>query len=195
MAGAWRSLLPLVTMVGCLVGCGAGGESSSGQPSGENREDAWRNYPLVSLPQPDQSRMTITTPGGAVVRPPAKPKRTVARPSKACERHRSRYRRAERLLFPPRPGLRARRLSPRTIEVSWWFRELSDDCRPAEMSFAFASSRSALAPFVTELTVKALSGRRRFRIPSPFDAPDILSASTETAGGGLDSISSRIAID
>ena len=169
--------LCLVTAFGLLVLAACGG---SGGPGGSGGAE----YPVVTDP-PVEHGETITGPSGAETSKPLKPKILVAEPSQTCERRSLKGSPTQDfLVVPPRPGLKARAISERTIELTWWFEEVPDDCRPATMLLSIVAND---APGATPTTVPAAftgaNGAARITYPDFLPPPDVALASAVTLTG------------
>jgi hypothetical protein len=123
-----------------LAACGA---SQQGAEGGDDL------YPVVTDPLPEYGE-TVTV-GGAMVSKPVKPTEYETEPSPSCERQP--YKSASGgglMIVPPRPGLSAKAVSERSVEVSWRFEEVPDDCRPVSVLVSIVAND---APTATPTTV------------------------------------------
>jgi hypothetical protein len=156
------SLLASVSAALALAGCGGEAES----------------YPLVTeSPEP---RVTITDSSGAVVERPPKPAQTEVRPSATCERIAFPSPSGEDVVnvVPPAPGLSARAVSGREIDVSWSFQELPDTCRPSQLLVSIVANEAALAtPTNATVDVTEPGGTVRLVYPDFLPEPDVALAS------------------
>jgi hypothetical protein len=101
----------LMTLTAC------GGASQEGEPGSRSAED----YPIVT-----EEEVAHTADGH-----PVPPDSYSAEPSASCERKPYKSDAGPGyFVAPPRPGLTAKALDERLVEVTWSFRSLPADCRP-----------------------------------------------------------------
>jgi hypothetical protein len=147
MRASIRTALLLASV--SLAACGGDSESSqegneqppsstvdspgiAGTQDGDPRTDR-RVVPRPTEPDPTEERdtRTITTPSGAIIITPPRPKATEIRPGKSCVQVRTSARR--RVVVPPHPGLRAERSGPTEVTVRYRFPALPPRCRPVAL--------------------------------------------------------------
>jgi hypothetical protein len=164
-----------VALVLLLTGCGDSNQSAG-------RDDD--RYPVVTDPPPEYSE-PVTEASGAVVSRPVKPTEHEAEPSPSCERQP--YKSASGggfIVVPPRPGLTARALSERSVEVSWRFEDLPRDCRPVSMLVSIvANDASGATPTTVEVPFTGQNGSTVLEYPEFLPPPDVALASAVMSRG------------
>ena len=141
-------------------------------------------YPVVTDPPPAYSE-TVTDPSGATWSRPSKPEEYEIRPSSTCERQP--YKSASGgglVVVPPRPGLSAKSVSAKTVEVSWWFNSVPPDCRPAGLLLSIvANDAPHAAPLTVTVPFTGEKGVGTVRYPDSLPPPDVALASAVMADG------------
>jgi hypothetical protein len=162
-----------------LVGCGDAEHSSPARDG---------DYPLVAEDLP-RFQPAVTEASGAVVRRPVKPSEYEATPSATCERILATFHDGSKptrrpIVIPPRPGLRARAISLREVELAWSFSELPRDCRPTKLLLSIvANDAPSATPTNLGVDVDAASGTARIEYPDFLPPPDVAMASAYTRAG------------
>lgn len=158
-----------LSLVLLLAGCGG---SSEGAGSGDDR------YPVVTDPPPEYSE-PVTEASGAVVSRPVKPTEHGTEPSPSCERQP--YKSASGggfIVVPPRPGLTAKAVSTRGVEVSWRFEDVPGDCRPVTMLVSIvANDATGATPTTVEVPFSGQNGTTMLEYPEFLPPPDVALAS------------------
>jgi hypothetical protein len=158
-----------------LAACGA---------SQRGAEAAADSYPVVTDPPVERGK-TVTEASGAIVSKPVKPTEYETEPSPSCER--SPYKSASGgglIIVPPRPGLSARAVSARSVEVTWWFEEVPQDCQPASMLVAIVANDAAGAtPTTVTVPFTGQTGTATIEYPEFLPLPDVALASSVMAAG------------
>jgi hypothetical protein len=158
-----------------LAGCG---DSNQGFEPGDDR------YPVVTDPPPEYGE-PVTEASGAVVTRPVKPTEHEAEPSRSCERQP--YKSASGgglIVVPPRPGLTARAVSKRSIEVSWRFAEVPRDCRPVSMLVSIvANDDTGATPTTVTVPYTGQTGTTMLEYPEFLPPPDVALASAVMSRG------------
>jgi hypothetical protein len=164
-----------ISLVLLSAACGASKQAADGD---EDR------YPVVTDPPPTYGE-TVTEPSGAMSSRPLKPKEYETQPSPSCERQPYRSASGDGLIVvPPRPGLTAKAVSARTIEVSWWFEEVPLDCRPASMLVSIVANDAVRAtPTTVKVPFTGQTGSVTLDYPDFLPAPDVALASALTLRG------------
>jgi len=169
-----RIVLSLCFVV-LLAACGA---SQQGAEEGDDL------YPVVTDPPPEYGE-TVTEASGAMVSRPVKPTVYETEPSPSCERQP--YKRASGnglIVVPPRPGLSARAVSARSVEISWWFEELPTDCRPASMLVSIvANDATGATPTTQTVSFTGQTGTTTLEYPAFLPPPDVALLSATMAQG------------
>jgi hypothetical protein len=157
-----------------LTACGA---SQQGAEGGDDL------YPVVTDPRPEYGE-TVTV-GGAMVSKPVKPTEYETDPSPSCERQP--YKSASGgglIVVPPRPGLSAEAVSARSVEVSWWFEEVPDDCRPVSMLVSIvANDATGATPTTVTVPYSGEAGTTTVEYPEFLPPPDVALTSAFMAQG------------
>jgi hypothetical protein len=177
-----RGLLALRVGVGLIIplvltGC----EGSTNTGSGEN-------YPLVES-TPSELQPPVTMPNGSVVRQPSLPETYETEPSASCERQIATFHDGSRptrrpIVVPPVPGLRAFAVTKHRTRLEWSFRDLPDDCRPAEIHLSVVAGRHPGATPTTErVAMSAVTGSREITYPDFLPPPDVAHASAYSRDG------------
>lgn len=87
-------------------------------------------------------------------------------------------------MVPPRPGLSAKAVSARVVEVSWWFEDVPSDCRPAQMLVSIvANDASGATPTTVTVAYTGSTGAATLRYPDFLPPPDVALASAVMARG------------
>jgi hypothetical protein len=164
-----------VALVLLLAGCGDSNPSAG-------REDG--RYPVVTDPPPEYGE-PVTEASGAVVTRPVKPTEHETEPSPSCERQP--YKSASGgglIVVPPRPGLTARAVSKRSIEVSWRFAEVPRDCRPVSMLVSIvANDDTGATPTTVTVPYTGQTGTTMLEYPEFLPPPDVALASAVMSRG------------
>lgn len=147
-------------------------------------DEAQGEYPVVTDPPPVYGE-TVTEPSGAVSSRPVKPEEHETEPSPTCERQPYRSASGEGLIVvPPRPGLSAKAVSARVVELSWWFEDVPSDCRPAQMLVSIvANDASGATPTTVTVPYTGSTGAATLRYPDFLPPPDVALASAVMARG------------
>jgi hypothetical protein len=158
-----------------LAACGAS------QQAGDEPGDT---YPVVTDP-PVEHGEAVTQASGAIVSKPVKPTEYETEPSPSCERRP--YKSASGgglIIVPPRPGLSARAVSARSVELSWWFDEVPSDCRPVAMLVSIVANDATLAtPTTVTVPFTGQTGTATVDYPEFLPPPDVALASSLTKRG------------
>jgi hypothetical protein len=161
-------------LVFLLAACGA---SQQGAEAGDDL------YPVVTDPPPEYGE-TVTV-GGAMVSKPVKPTEYETEPSPSCERQP--YKSAsggDLMIVPPRPGLSAKAVSERSVEVSWRFEEVPDDCRPVSVLVSIvANDAPSATPTTVTVPYSGETGTTTVDYPEFLPPPDVALGSTVMARG------------
>jgi hypothetical protein len=164
-----------LSLVLLLAGCG---DPNRGAGPGEHR------YPVVTDPPP-QYNEPVTEASGAVVSRPVKPTEHETEPSPSCERQP--YKSASGgglIVVPPRPGLTAKAVSTRSVEVSWRFENIPGDCRPVSMLVSIvANDASGATPTTVEVPFTGQNGSTVLEYPEFLPPPDVALASAVMSRG------------
>ena len=159
-----------------LAACGG-----SQQGAEDGRGD---QYPVVTDP-PVEHGEAVTEPSGAIVSKPLKPTEYETEPSPSCERRP--YKSASGgglIIVPPRPGLHARAVSPRRVQLSWWFDEVPSDCRPVAMLVSIvANDATGGTPTTVTVPFTGQTGTATVEYPEFLPPPDVALASSVMAQG------------
>jgi hypothetical protein len=164
-----------LSLVLLLAACGA---SQQGAEEGDDL------YPVVTDPLPEYGE-TVTEASGAMVSRPVKPTEYETEPSPSCERQPYKSTSGDGLIIvPPRPGLTAQAVSARSVEVSWWFEEVPDDCRPVSMLVSIvANDATGATPTTVTVTYSGETGRTTVDYPEFLPPPDVALTSAVMARG------------
>jgi hypothetical protein len=158
-----------------LAACGG---SQQGAGAGDDL------YPVVTDP-PVEHGEAVTEPSGAIVSKPVKPTVYETEPSPSCERRP--YKSASGgglIIVPPRPGLSARAVSVRSVELSWWFDEVPSDCRPVAMLVSIvANDATGATPTTVTVPFTGKTGTATVEYPEFLPPPDVALASSVMARG------------
>jgi hypothetical protein len=120
---------------------------------------------------------------------PPRPKIDVEEPQASCKA--IRFSDGRTILAPPSPGLRARAVTARTVEIAWSFRTRPHNCRPAELLLSIVTNRSSRAtPLTIHVPASSLKGTKKLTYPAFYPPPNVAMASSVTARG----IRSRVVI-
>jgi hypothetical protein len=150
--------LLVVAVAGLVTVTACGGASHDGQPAASDAQ----SYPIVTDPP-----VAHTADGQ-----PVPPRSYSAEPSASCERRP--YKSAAGpgyFVAPPRPGLTAKALDERLVEVTWSFRSLPADCRPMGVEVGIVATDAT--PTTKFLTVKGLTGSAELRYPDFLPRPNV----------------------
>ena len=163
-----------VSLVFLLAACGA---SQQGAVAGDDL------YPVVTDPPPEYGE-TVTV-GGAMVSKPVKPTQYETEPSPSCERRP--YKSASGgglMIVPPRPGLSAKAVSERSVEVSWRFEDVPDDCRPVSVLVSVVANDAPTAtPTTVTVPYSGETGTATVDYPEFLPPPDVALGSTVMVRG------------
>lgn len=164
-------------------GRGDGRETRGLPGSGDRPTVGTRPRPLT------KRERTIRTPGGGLVILPPAPTTTRSSPSPGCVVQR------RQPLAPPKPGLTARLVSPRSVVVEYRFAAMPARCRPHWIQLTISQSwRSGFTEYGA-YRVKGSVGRQQIAVPEDWGAPpDVVSGSTTTRDGSGGSPSSSILV-
>jgi hypothetical protein len=163
-----RTILSLAFVL-LVAACGGSGQ---GAHAGDE------SYPVVTDPPPEYGE-TVTEASGAVVSRPVKPAEYETEPSASCERQPYKSASGGGLItVPPRPGLAAKAVSARGVEISWWFDEVPKDCRPTSMLVSIvANDASGATPTTVTVPFSGQAGSTTLEYPEFFPPPDVALAS------------------
>ena len=117
---------------------------------------------------------------------PVPPRSYFAEPSATCERRP--YKSVAGpgyFVAPPRPGLTAKAVSEREIELRWSFRSLPDDCRPALVRLSIVATYADAGTVGKFVTVNGLTGTARLRFYDFLPPPNVAVATSVTHRGKL----------
>lgn len=167
-------ILVSISLVLVVAACGSSQQPAAGGDDG---------YPVVTDPPPEYGE-TITV-GGATVTRPVKPTEYETQPSPSCERQPYKSASGDGLLIvPPRPGVTAKAVSERTVQVSWWFEEVPTDCRPASMLVSIMANDAPEATPTTEsVPFTGETGATTIEYPDFLPPPDVALVSAVMARG------------
>lgn len=162
--------------VAVLLGAACAGPDS---PAGADAR-----YPVVTDPPPARGE-TITEPSGATSSRPLKPEGYETAPSPTCERQPYKSGSGGGLIVvPPRPGLEARAVSVRTVELKWWFEDVPGDCRPETMLLSIvANDAPSATPTTVTVPFSGRTGSATVSYPDFLPPPDVALASAVMARG------------
>jgi hypothetical protein len=166
-----------IVLAASLVFLAACGASERGPEAGDDV------YPVVTDSPPEHGE-TVTV-GGATVSKPVKPSEYETEPSPTCERQPYKSASGDGLLVvPPRPGLSAKAVSARSVEVSWWFDEVPDDCRPVSLLVSIVANDDPLAtPTTVTVPYNGGTGTTTIEYPQSLPPPDVALTSAVMARG------------
>jgi hypothetical protein len=174
------SLMPRLRIVlaASLLFLAACGGSQQGAAGGDDP------YPIVTDPRPEYGE-TVTEASGAMVSRPVKPTEYETEPSPTCERRPYKSASGDGLIIvPPRPGLSAKAVSARSVEVSWWFEEIPDDCRPVSMLVSIvANDATGATPTTVTVPYNGGTGSTTVAYPDFLPPPDVALTSAVMARG------------
>jgi hypothetical protein len=126
----------------------------------------------------------ITTASGVVLSTPPKPGSTLTRPSSRCAQVLvSRTGKDRRLRAPPIPGIQARRLDARAVELKWRFESNPSACRAVRLSVTVDVSDDVGAGNRVFLRVRGSDGTHEVTLPPDLRRADVLKASAIDARG------------
>jgi hypothetical protein len=164
-----------LSLVLLLAACGA---SQQGAEEGDDL------YPVVTDPPPEYGE-TVTEASGAMVSRPVRPTEYGTEPSPSCERQPYKSTSGDGLIIvPPRPGLTARAVSARSVEVEWWFEEVPTDCHPSSMLVSILANDAAGAtPTTVTVPFTGQTGSTTLEYPEFLPPPDVALISAMMAGG------------
>lgn len=98
------------------------------------------------------------------------------------------------VVVPPTPGLRAVRIDSHTARLTWWFRDVPDECRPVIIRLSIVAGKDRRAtPVTKELEINGKGGGTDLTYPEFLDPPDVAIASA-LSHGGLRSPTTRVLI-
>jgi hypothetical protein len=167
----------IVLSISLVLLVGACGASQQGAEAGDDL------YPVVTDPRPEYGE-TVTV-GGAMVSSPVKPTEYETEPSPTCERQPYKSASGDGLIVvPPRPGLSAEAVSTRSVEISWRFEEVPDDCRPVSMLVSIvANDATGATPTTVTVPYTGETGTTTVDYPEFLPPPDVALASAFMAQG------------
>ena len=88
------------------------------------------------------------------------------------------------MIAPPRPGLSAKAVSARSVEVSWWFEEVPDDCRPVSVLVSIvANDAPSATPTTVTVPYSGKNGTTTVDYPEFLPPPDVALTSSVMARG------------
>jgi hypothetical protein len=160
----------------------------AGCASSERTSAQGGDYPLVAEDAP-KHQPAVTVEGGSIVQRPVKPSERVVASSPTCERvlakfHDGSVPTKRPIIIPPRPGLSAKAVSKRVVELAWSFRELPRDCRPTELLLSIVANNAPLAtPTNATVHVDSDSGTAQITYPDFLPPPDVAMASAYSRAG------------
>jgi hypothetical protein len=157
------ALAALMTLTAC------GGASQEGAPASRSAED----YPIVT-----EAPVAHTADGN-----PVPPDSYSAEPSASCERHPFKSAAGPGYsVAPPRPGLTAKALNERLVEVRWSFRSLPSDCRPTLVEVSIVTTYAGSGAIGKFVPVKGLTGSARLRSYDFLPPPNVALARSYAKG-------------
>ena len=170
-----RPTVLAMTLVLLLAACGG---------SRQGAEEGEAGYPVVTDPLPEYGP-TVTEASGAVVSRPVKPTEYETAPSPSCERQPYKSGSGGGLIVvPPRPGLTAKAVSDRVVEVSWEFEEVPGDCRPTSMLVSIvANDATGATPTTVTVPFTGQAGSTTVEYPEFLPPPDVALASAVMTRG------------
>jgi hypothetical protein len=119
----------------------------------------------------------ITTRSGVVVVTPPRPRPTRSRPGSRCGRIVIERPGTTRTAYlPPKPGIRARRVSREAVQVSWRFLTLPRACRPTHLRLIVDVSNDILPGRQTVVPIRRSKGVTRLSIPRDLAGADSIHA-------------------
>lgn len=172
-----RGLVALALAVS-IAGCDADDRSVTDQttPTTESRtEDDTAQAPSVARPSEssDETTLTgktVTTPSGAVVALPEQPASSALSPESGCRHERDgRF----SVWFPPRPGVRVRRLGAEVVRLDYRFSGVAARCRPVALEITFDVNDDPLPGATARVRITRLFGRVDVPVPTRVHDADV----------------------
>jgi hypothetical protein len=149
------------------------------EPSDPNSAAAQTHAPAPST-QRSKPRI-VSTSAGSAYRVPSAPRSTQTAPDKSCARAKAVPGKAgESLSLPPAPGLSARRRGREAVAVSFVFRSVGNECRPARLKVTIDVSQDVLPGAATYVRVRGLKGTTTIPTPADLRAADVVRATAYT---------------
>ena len=194
--GGWWPLLASAAALLLATGCGGGGD---GDGAGSRADDRARAPEPSKPPRPEarpraekrgsgrlptelSKQRTTTTKSGAIVILPPRPTATVTTPDRRCEARRQQNKRQGPRLFPPAPGLRARRAGSEVI-IAYRFARVDRRCRPSSLQVNADVTDDRLPPTGKLVVVRRRRGVIRLPLPPDLRRADAVSATARTQDG------------
>lgn len=136
----------------------------------------------------------ITTPGGVVVSTPSPPRTTRTVGTTSCSRVRlARSGPDAKANAPPIPGISARRINARALEVKWNFARNPEACRAVRLKVTVDVTADTAAGKRVFAGVHGPEGRLRLALPPDLSEADALRVNSLDSRG-LQSRSSSVAV-
>jgi len=182
----------------CLAGCDDKDNRRSAATSDTHRSGTAKEIssppprrssvpPSQTTPSPSSNtpqERKVRTENGAIVILPPRPTKTSAPPSGDCRRQIIRSNgRIRRILFPPAPGLTARRLGARSVLVTYQFSALDRRCRPAVLELTLDVNDDPLPGTGIVSRIRGLRGTVTVSLPEGFAKADVVRATARTEKG------------
>jgi hypothetical protein len=162
MASA-RVFVVAVTVLMTVTACG--GASQKEEPASRSAQD----YPIVTDPE-----VAHTADGN-----PVPPDSYSSEPSASCERRPYKSTTGPGyFVAPPRPGLTAKALDERLVEVTWSFHSLPPDCRPTRLRVGILATDAGAGAASKFVTVKGLTGSVQLRYYDFLPPPNLALANS-----------------
>jgi hypothetical protein len=163
----------VVAVAGLVTVTACGGASQEGEPASRSAPRSATDYPIVT-----EADVAHTADGH-----PVPPRSYSAEPSASCERRP--YKSAAGpgyFVAPPRPGLTAKALGERTVELRWSFRSLPPDCRPTLVKVGIVATYADAGAVTKFVNVKGLTGSVQLRYYDFLPPPNVALANSLTQG-------------
>lgn len=122
----------------------------------------------------------VVTGAGSVYRLPPPPRQTVSKPGRKCVGVRSALGQRNDLALPPTPGLRARRINPSRVRVSYRFHPVPRFCAPARIKLSVDVSDDALPGSAIYTEVTSRRGTATVPVPDNLRRADVLRVTVYT---------------
>jgi hypothetical protein len=165
MASA-RVFVVAIAVVMTVTACG--GASQEGEPASGSGQD----YPIVT-----EEEVAHTAEGH-----PVPPDSYSAEPSASCERLSYKSTAGPGyLVAPPQPGLTAKALDERLVEVTWSFHSLPADCLPLQVQLGIVATDGG-TPTTKFVTVKGVTGSAQLRYPDFLPPPNVALGTSYSRG-------------
>ena len=179
-----------------LAGCGEAGKQSSDDQAGEVPSTQAAGIAETSsssgIGPPESNTAVSSSQGstgkgrvvrksnGSVVLLPNQPREATTTPSPGCV-----TRRAARgsVSLPPQPGIRARRVGRRRVEVLYVFSSTPASCQPVSLALTTDSTRDSLGGDSTTVRVAGKTGQVTLRLPRRMRNADVVRATAMTKRG------------